>query len=73
MTNKTSIIERIGVVGIILTALTSPCCFPLFGIALSALGFGSFELFGGITMYVFLSLAILSVVGAVFSYLYHKK
>jgi hypothetical protein len=73
MTNKTSIIERIGVVGIILTALTSPCCFPLFGIALSALGFGSFELFGGITMYVFLSLVILSIIGAVFSYLYHKK
>ena len=73
MKNKTSIIERIGVIGILLTALTSPCCFPLFGVALSALGLGSFELFGGITMYVFLSLVILSIIGAIFSYLYHRK
>lgn len=67
------IIERIGIIGIFLTALTSPCCFPLFGIALSALGAGSFELFGGVTLYVFLGFVILSVIGSVFSYLYHKK
>lgn len=54
MINK-NIIEKIGVIGIVLTAITSPCCFPLFGVILSALGAGSFELFGGITLYVFLS------------------
>jgi len=48
--NNKNILERIGVIGIVLTAITSPCCFPLFGIVLSALGFGSFELFGGVTM-----------------------
>ncbi|MBS1636428.1 MAG: MerC domain-containing protein [Bacteroidetes bacterium] len=73
MKDKKSIIERIGVIGLVLTALTSPCCFPLFGIALSALGFGSFELFGGITMYIFLGFVILSVIGSWFSYFYHKK
>lgn len=73
MKDKKSIIQRIGVIGIILTAIMSPCCFPLFGILLSVLGFGSFELFGSITMYVFLFFVLLSVIGSVFSYLYNKK
>lgn len=73
MKNKTVIIERIGIIGVFFTAITSPCCFPLFGIALSTFGFGTFELFGGVTMYVFLTLVILSIIGAVFSYLHHKK
>jgi hypothetical protein len=73
MKSKTSIIERIGVIGIVLTAITSPCCFPLFGIVLSALGFGSFELFGSVTMYIFLTFVVLSIIGSVFSFLFHKK
>jgi hypothetical protein len=73
MKSKTSIIERIGVIGIVLTAITSPCCFPLFGIILSALGFGSFELFGSVTMYIFLVFVILSMIGSVLSFLFHKK
>jgi len=73
MKSKTSIIERIGVIGIVLTAITSPCCVPLFGIILSALGFGSFELFGSVTMYIFLVFVILSMIGSVFSFLFHKK
>ncbi len=70
---NTSNIEKIAVVGVVLTAITSPCCFPLFGIVLPAIGFGSFELFGGITMYVFLAFVVLSLVGAIFSFLYNKK
>jgi hypothetical protein len=73
MKSKTSIIERIGVIGIVLTAITSPCCFPLFGIVLSALGFGSFELFGSVTMYIFLAFVVLSMIGSLFSFLFHKK
>lgn len=73
MIKNSTIIEKIGVIGIFLTALTSPCCFPLFGIALSTLGASSFELFGGVTLYVFLGFVVLSLIGSVFSYLYHKK
>lgn len=73
MIKHRAVIEKVGVIGILLTALTSPCCFPLFGVALSALGAGSFELFGGITLYVFLGFVVLSLIGSVFSYLYHKK
>ncbi|MBL7935439.1 MAG: MerC domain-containing protein [Bacteroidia bacterium] len=70
--NSTTV-ERIGIIGMLLTAIASPCCFPLFGVILSALGFGTFELFGGWTMIVFFTLVALSILGAVFSFLVHKK
>ncbi len=66
-------IDQIGIGGILITALLSPCCFPLFGIGLTALGFGTFELFGGWTMYVFQALAVISLVGFAFSYSQHKS
>lgn len=66
-------LERIGMVGFVFTALASPCCFPLFGVILTALGLGSFELFGGMTMYVFLAFVVLAFLGSIFSFLYHKK
>ena len=59
--------DTIGVVGLLLTALTSPCCFPLFGIVLSAFGLGSFELFGGWTIWVFQGLVLLSLIGTFLS------
>jgi hypothetical protein len=70
---RSDIIAHFGTVGILLTAIASPCCFPLFGILLSAMGFGSFELFGGITKYVFLVLVVLSILGAIFSFQRLKK
>ena len=45
----------------------------MFGIVLSALGFGSFELFGGVTMYIFLLFVVLSIIGSLFSFKYNKK
>lgn len=70
---KITLIENIGTAGIIITAVLSPCCFPLFGIILTSLGLGSIELFGSLTIYVFLALLILSFIGSIFSFLYHKK
>ena len=66
-------IEKIGIVGIVITALTSPCCFPLFGVIVSAMGFGSMELFGEKAMLILLGFTFLSFIGSIFSYLYHKK
>lgn len=40
-------VDKLGTLGLFFTALFSPCCFPLFAFAASALGLGSFELFGG--------------------------
>lgn len=37
-------IDKFGTAGLFLTAIFSPCCFPIFAFAASALGLGSFEL-----------------------------
>ena len=37
----------LGTIGLFITALFSPCCFPLFAFGASALGLGNFELFCG--------------------------
>lgn len=66
-------LDRIGTIGIFVTAMLSPCCFPLFAFALSALGLGSFELFGGWTMYIFQGLVLLSLIGFYLSYRKHKN
>lgn len=65
-------LDRLGTVGIGITAALSPCCFPLFGFALTATGFGSFELFGGWTMWVFQGLVLISIAGFYLSYRQHR-
>jgi len=35
-------LDKIGTIGLVLIAVLSPCCFPLFGIVLTAAGLGSF-------------------------------
>ena len=69
----TNSIDKIGTIGLFITALSSPCCFPLFAFAASALGLGSFELFGGWTMWIFQGMALLSVIGTYISYRQHKQ
>jgi uncharacterized membrane protein len=64
--------DRLGTVGLFLTAIASPCCFPLFGILLASFGLGSFELFGGFTMWVFQGFVVLSVLGTWLSYRQHR-
>lgn len=65
-------IDKIGTIGIFLTAIFSPCCFPLFAFAASALGLGSFELFGGWTMWVFQAMSVISIIGLYISYRQHR-
>lgn len=61
-------IDKLGVFGLFFTALFSPCCFPLFTFIGSALGLGSFELFAGWTMGVFLMMVLITIVGLILSY-----
>lgn len=65
-------IDKLGTVGLFLTAIFSPCCFPIFAFIASALGLGSFELFGGWTMWVFQAMIIISIVGFYISYRKHQ-
>ena len=65
-------IDKLGTVGLFITAIFSPCCFPLFAFVVSALGLGSFELFGGWTMWVFQAMVIVAIFGLYISYRKHK-
>ena len=66
-------LDKIGSIGFIITAIFSPCCFPLLGIGLTALGYGSFELFGGWTMYVFQFFILISLAGLFITYRKQKN
>lgn len=67
----TTNIDKFGTIGLFLTAVFSPCCFPLFAFGASALGLGSFELFGGWTMWVFQGMVLVSLAGLFISYRKH--
>lgn len=65
-------IDRIGTLGLYY-GHASPCCFPFFGVLLASFGLGSFELFGGWTMWVFQGMVLLSIVGTYISYRQHRQ
>ena len=65
-------IDKIGTGGLFLTALFSPCCFPLFAVLASALGLGSVELLGEWTMWIFQALVLISLFGLYLSYRKHR-
>lgn len=65
-------IDKLGTMGLFITALFSPCCFPLFAFAASAFGLGNFELFGGWTIWIFLTMVLVSIIGLIISYLIHR-
>lgn len=65
-------LDKLGTAGLFLTAVFSPCCFPLFAFAASAAGLGSFELFGGKTMLIFQGMVLISLGGLYVSYRKHR-
>lgn len=71
--DKILTLSNLGTVGLWLTALLSPCCFPIFAALASVFGLGGFELFGGWTMYVFQGLVLVTVAGSILSYLQHRQ
>lgn len=66
-------LDKVGAIGLFITILLSPCCFPLFAFVSSILGFGGFELFGGWVGWVFQALIIITIVGLFFSYKKHQS
>lgn len=65
-------IYKLGTLGMILVAILSPCCFPIFAFIASALGLGSFEMLGTNTMWFFSLMVLLSIIGFYLSYRTHK-
>ena len=68
----TNNIDKFGTGGLFLTAIFSPCCFPLFAFGASAFGLGSFELFGGWTMWIFQAMVLVSLLGLYISFRKHQ-
>ena len=66
-------IDKLGIGGVFITVLFSPCCFPLFAFSTSALGLGSFELFGNYTKWVIQGMVAVSIIGLFISYCKHKN
>lgn len=66
-------LDKLGTLGLFLTALFSPCCFPLFAYVASAFGLGSFELFGGWSMWIFQVMILISIAGLIISYRKHHS
>ncbi len=66
-------IDRIGVLGILIAVVLSPCCFPLFAFVLTALGLGTKELLGSWTPYVFKTMALISILGVFMAFRQHKN
>ncbi len=66
-------VDKLGVIGILIVVLLSPCCFPLFAVGASVFGLGTFELFGGWTMWLFQAMVVISIIGFIFSYKNHRS
>lgn len=65
-------LDKLGAAGLFLTVLLSPCCFPIIAFGAAALGLGSFELFGGWTMWIFQAMFLISIAGLYISYRRHR-
>lgn len=71
--NLTSI-DKIGSTGMIFTVLACPVCWPLFAGLGGALGLGVLAPFEGIMMdYVFPPFVVLTLIGSILSFQYHKQ
>lgn len=66
-------VDMLGTAGLFLTAVLSPCCFPLFAFAGAALGLGSIELLGGWTMLIFQAMVLITIGGMYISYRKHAS
>ena len=73
---KAKILDKFGAIGAffsLIAATGCPACFPLLGVIGATLGLGFLRPYEGIIMYVFQGFVLLSLIGNIFSYLYHKR
>ncbi len=71
---KLTFVDKIGSMGMLLTALACPVCWPLFAGLGSALGLGVLAPWEGIMMdYVFPPFVVVALVGTLLSYRNHRK
>jgi len=71
---RAKFIEQSASIGVLVTAMACPVCWPLFALVGSSLGLGILAPWEGILMnYVFPPLVVLGAVGSVVSFKSHRK
>ena len=65
--------DKLGAVGAIISAVASPCCFPLFSTLAGMLGLGSVPFLRSNAAILIQGMTALAVVGQVASYRRHRK
>jgi len=70
---KPKSLDRIGAVGVFVTAAGCPICFPLFAVVGSTLGLGFLRPYEGILMFAFQFFVLLSLIGNMIYYRINKK
>ena len=66
-------LDKLGALGALLAAASCPACFPLLGIAGSALGLGFLRPHEGAMMIVFQGLVLMALAGNILSFRSHRR
>lgn len=70
---KIRFLDKIAAIGALLAASSCPVCLPLLAAAGSAAGLGFLRPYEGVMMYIFQALVLLAFIGAIISFLSHRK
>lgn len=69
----TTILDKLGIVGVVISAAATPCCLPAFAALGSALGLGFLEPFESEMQYALQAFALLSFGGAALTYRRNRR
>jgi hypothetical protein len=72
MRRSVVLLDRIGSIGALVTAIAAPCCFPLFAAVSAALGLGVLGRYETTVLYAFQLFAALSLLGLAFAVPRHR-
>ncbi len=68
-----AILDRIGSVGALLSAIAAPCCFPIFAVVGTAVGLGVLGRFEGPVLYTFQGFVLFSLIGFITAFLRQRR
>lgn len=68
-----AILDRIGSVGALISAIAAPCCFPIFAVVGTAVGLGVLDRFEGPVLYTFQGFVLLSLIGFITAFLRQRR
>src|SRR5262245_59502158 len=73
MRRSTSVLDKVGSVGVLLAAVAAPCCFPLFAAVSAAAGLSVLGEYEGVVLLVFKGFALITLAGLAFSFTRNRR